>query len=134
MAKTMPLLIRYIMTRIFRKIFKNKFKETTTYEFVPIREYDSFREEKCIDKKFTFKSKIFRRKIKAHHPTNNIKITSITLDFLMASKTQLCMQNIATNVLSKMKDLSNCQTNLMEFESQPYETDLTADCIVKKHE
>ena len=51
MAKTMPLLIRYIMTRIFRKTFKNKFKETTRYDFVPIRKKDSFREEKCMDKK-----------------------------------------------------------------------------------
>ena len=58
MAKTMPLLIRYLMTKIFRKTFKNKFKETNIYDFVPVRNYESFREEECMDKKFTFKSKI----------------------------------------------------------------------------
>ena len=52
----------------------------------------------------------------------------------MASKTQLCMRNIATNVLSIMTDLSNCRAYLMEFEDHPYETDFTADCIVEKHE
>ena len=75
MAKTMPLLIRYIMTRIFRKTFKNEFKETNRYDFVTIRKYDSFREEKCMNKKFTIKSQIFWRKIKAFHPINDIKIT-----------------------------------------------------------
>ena len=128
MAKTRHLLIRYIMTRIFRKTFKNEFKETTRYDFAP------FKENKCIDKKFTFKSKIFCRKIKAYHHTNDIKVTSITLDFLMANKTQLCMRNIATNVLTIMTDMSNRRVCLMEFEDRPYETDCIADCIVLKHE
>ena len=82
MGKTMPLLIRYLMTKIFRKTFSNKSEETDIYDFTPVRNYESFRNEECMEKKFTFKSKIFWREIKAYNPTNNIKITLITLDFL----------------------------------------------------
>ena len=88
MAKTMPLLIRYIMTRLFKKTYKEKFKEKTRYDFTPVKEYNSFKEKKCIDQKFAFKSKIFWKKIKAYHYTNDIKVTSISLDFLMAKKTE----------------------------------------------
>ena len=74
------------MRKIFRKTFKKKFKETNIYDFIPVRNYESFRDEECMEKKFTFKSKIFWREIKAYHSTNNIKITPITLDFLMTRK------------------------------------------------
>ena len=37
MSKTMPLLIRYLVTKIFRKKSRNKPKETETYDFTPIR-------------------------------------------------------------------------------------------------
>ena len=40
MAKTMPLLIRYIMTLFFKKTFKEKFKEKTRYDFAPVKECD----------------------------------------------------------------------------------------------
>ena len=122
------------MTKIFRKTSRNKPEETDTYDFTPIRNYESFRNEECMEKKFTFKSKIFWREIRAYNPKNNIKITSITLDFLMTRKTQLCMHNIATNMLSIMADLSNCQTSLMEFKDHPYETDLTANCNMIRHD
>ena len=61
-------------------------------------------------------------------------MTSISLDFLMANKTQLNMQNIATNVLMILVDMNDCRVNLMEYEEHPYETDFTADCILERHE
>ena len=51
----------------------------------------------------------------------------------MANKTQLNMQNIATNVLMILVDMNDCRVNLMEYEEHPYETDFTADCILEKN-
>ena len=80
--------------------------------------------------KNAWRRNLLSREIKAYYPTNNIKITSVTFDFLMTHKTQLCIQDIAANILSIMADLSNCQTSLMEFKDHPYETDLTANCFM----
>ena len=41
MAKTMPLLIRYIMMRLFKKTYKKRSKEKTKYDFTTVKEYNA---------------------------------------------------------------------------------------------
>ena len=44
------------------------------------------------------------------------------------------MQNIATDVLTMLSNMSDCGIYLMGYERHPYETDMTADCILEKNE
>ena len=44
------------------------------------------------------------------------------------------MQNMATEVLTMLANMSNCLIHLMGYEEHPYENDMTADCILEKKE